>query len=180
MEDMKRCSWCGETKPPDQYYKDERRRGGLQSRCIDCCRERENSRYIERQSEPKTVPMEKQCPSCGVVKFASSFYVSKSRSQGLESYCKTCLSRRKKKSKYGLDAENLDKLITNQNERCAICGRSQDIMALCVDHDHITGNVRGLLCASCNHVLGHAHDNVEVLLSAVAYLQDCTTSIVAV
>ena len=44
-------------------------------------------------------------------------------------------------------------------------------MKLCVDHDHITGEIRGLLCQQCNKGLGDFADSVEYLKSAVAYLQ---------
>jgi hypothetical protein len=40
------------------------------------------------------------------------------------------------------------------------------------DHDHKTGEIRGLLCFMCNHILGHAEDNKETLLKAAAYLDN--------
>jgi hypothetical protein len=42
---------------------------------------------------------------------------------------------------------------------------------LCVDHDHNTGKVRGLLCLNCNMVLGLVYDNTQTLLNLVAYLK---------
>ena len=44
--------------------------------------------------------------------------------------------------------------------------------ALCVDHDHTTGEIRGLLCANCNLGLGALGDNVRSLKRALAYLGD--------
>ncbi len=43
---------------------------------------------------------------------------------------------------------------------------------LCVDHDHKTGEIRGLLCDSCNNGLGRFKDNPEILASALSYLQN--------
>jgi hypothetical protein len=58
-------------------------------------------------------------------------------------------------------------------ESCEICGirweEGQD--KLCLDHDHNTGKIRGVLCKHCNHVLGHAYDSINTLESAVFYLR---------
>jgi hypothetical protein len=42
---------------------------------------------------------------------------------------------------------------------------------LVIDHDHTTGEVRGLLCPTCNAGLGHFKDSPELLLKAALYLQ---------
>lgn len=52
---------------------------------------------------------------------------------------------------------------------CCNCGSSENIV---VDHDHETGIVRGALCRCCNLILGHAKDNVGVLLGLVEYLRN--------
>jgi hypothetical protein len=44
--------------------------------------------------------------------------------------------------------------------------------ALGVDHDHITGKVRGLLCNDCNLGIGHFKDNIEKLKLAIKYLEE--------
>lgn len=50
---------------------------------------------------------------------------------------------------------------------CTICGSTDRLVP---DHDHTTGEVRGILCDSCNHGLGNFADNVERLRAAVRYL----------
>lgn len=61
---------------------------------------------------------------------------------------------------------------------CSVCGQPETVVwrgsvkSLAIDHDHVTGAVRGSLCMSCNLLLGHAHDNVTTLRAAVRYLED--------
>jgi len=64
-------------------------------------------------------------------------------------------------------------LVAKQRGRCAICQKEHPASnRLYVDHDHVTKQVRGLLCRHCNLLLGHAFDSVETILSAVAYLRE--------
>lgn len=81
---------------------------------------------------------------------------------------------RKLKSKYGLTVAQYDQLMAEQGGRCAICGTSGPDAArwgkLVVDHDHETGEVRGLLCSNCNCAIGLLGDSPEVLRSAAEYL----------
>lgn len=78
------------------------------------------------------------------------------------------------RNKYGLSAKQIKEMFNSQANRCAICGTDKDFGGRWdkphIDHDHADGRVRGLLCSHCNLVLGHAKDNVEILLKAAAYL----------
>ena len=64
-------------------------------------------------------------------------------------------------------------ILKDQNDCCAICGRHKDEFSrnLSVDHDHDTGNHRGLLCGDCNIALGGFKDSIDLLASAVFYMQ---------
>ena len=72
------------------------------------------------------------------------------------------------KRRYGLTFEEFD----NLPKQCAICGNNTDLV---IDHDHKTGNFRGVLCRRCNLGLGHFNDNPALLLKAVDYLLDVLT-----
>lgn len=74
---------------------------------------------------------------------------------------------------YKLTPEDFDRMLSEQNGRCAICG-SGDTKTnghMSVDHDHLTGKVRGLLCGSCNVGLGQFKDDPIRLAAAIKYLQ---------
>lgn len=64
-----------------------------------------------------------------------------------------------------------DAQLRKQGGGCAICGEPPKSRRLHVDHDHLTGDVRGLLCWTCNAVLGRARDNVARLQGAALYLK---------
>ena len=82
---------------------------------------------------------------------------------------------------YGFDQKELEKMKVEQNNKCAICGSGGFIMGkhgtkkLVVDHDHVTGQVRSLLCHNCNRGLGLFQDNYSLLRNAAKYLQDHNT-----
>jgi Recombination endonuclease VII len=77
--------------------------------------------------------------------------------------------------KYGLTPDGFAELNAAQGGLCAICGsdavlRTDSDGTLYVDHDHKTGEVRGLLCALCNSGLGSFRDRSDLLNAAVEYL----------
>ena len=74
------------------------------------------------------------------------------------------------KSLYGITLEQVDKMKKDQKGLCATCGRKPDT-TLCVDHDHTTGKVRGLLCNQCNRALGLLRDDIDILRQSVKYLR---------
>ncbi len=84
--------------------------------------------------------------------------------------------RRSILKKYGLTNEEYDELLEAQQGRCGICGTDKTGHSknkyFCVDHDHKTSKVRGLLCYKCNIALGHFQDNPSILLRAVEYLDN--------
>ncbi len=74
---------------------------------------------------------------------------------------------------YGIDLDRYNLLLETQGGGCAICGDTTADSAgrnLHVDHCHTTERVRGLLCSSCNSILGRAKDNPTILERAAQYL----------
>jgi hypothetical protein len=74
------------------------------------------------------------------------------------------------KSKYGITQAEYDIMLSNQNGGCAICFRKPGKRPLHVDHDHSTGQVRGLLCHQCNWYLATVESDEAILLRLEAYL----------
>jgi hypothetical protein len=79
---------------------------------------------------------------------------------------------RKLQARYGITVDEADALMTARDWCCEICGRGAEafVRGLCIDHDHRTGRVRGILCPLCNAGIGHLSENPAVLAAARAYL----------
>lgn len=118
----------------------------------------------------------KTCTGCKEEKPIEEFYRFGGR--GRRPKCKTCEapSRREYhlKTTYGIEWDEYEALLEKQGGVCAICRRDCRDSAkgvLCVDHDHDTGEIRGLLCSQCNAGLGNLSDNPEVIYAAASYLE---------
>ena len=72
--------------------------------------------------------------------------------------------------KKGYNADEVEKFISKQEQRCSICGVIPE-KRLCLDHCHKTGKIRGLLCENCNRGIGMFQDDVAALKQAIAYLE---------
>lgn len=79
------------------------------------------------------------------------------------------------KANYGITPEQYDEMLAYQQGRCAVCGGTDPFAKhhnlFAVDHDHITGKVRGLLCAKCNTGIGQLRDDPDLLIAAAAYVR---------
>lgn len=85
---------------------------------------------------------------------------------------KEAAHERRVQSTYGLPPGTYGILYNFQGRTCAGCRRAKGISKkLAVDHDHSTGRVRGLLCSTCNRLLGHFRDDPETFLRLAAYLK---------
>lgn len=79
---------------------------------------------------------------------------------------------------YGISLDEFNKILVDQGGTCAICHQPEtrktvqgNVRDLSVDHDHINGIVRGLLCSACNMALGYFQDDPGRLQAAINYLQ---------
>ncbi len=140
----------------------------------------------------------KRCSRCKSLKPVGDFYLRRTakgtpcRAQP----CKTChsglmadayadpeVAARAKDNylrwKYGISRVEYDVLFAAQGGVCAICRnaetrvnpRTGTVRLLAVDHDHLTGAIRKLLCSACNRGLGFFKDDLRLLRAAVSYLE---------
>ena len=137
--------------------------------------------------------MDKWCCQCDKTKDVSEFYKNKSRKDGRNGVCKSCMKEvrpeygnyyeternRTLKKRYGITLDEYNKLHEKQKGLCAICNKPETrlgphgkVQSLSVDHDHKTGEVRGLLCDEHNKALGHFDDEIILLKEALKYLEN--------
>lgn len=147
-EQTKRCPRCGIVKPLTrehfQYY--IRGRTG----------------NVERMSH---------CKACQLIAKRASI----SKNPGKHRQKRYRLELRKK---YGMTQEDYDVKFKEQGGLCAICQqpetmrrRGGSLSPLSVDHNHRTEEIRDLLCSRCNHMIGMAKENPEVLRIAADYIE---------
>jgi hypothetical protein len=127
------------------------------------------------------------CPKCDEVKSVEDFCKDFHNKRGIAAYCRECLSKKGKtayvnhkdryvkaylKRKYGMTLTEYDEMLKSQGGVCKICKKSPtDNKRLCVDHCHKTLKVRGILCDGCNLTIGKMNDDVNLLRSAIDYLE---------
>ena len=99
---------------------------------------------------------------------------------GSQKFCKTCIPHQQARSVWSnwqIAWPKFEELFRLQNGVCAGCkcvmtqGVRKCPTTLCVDHDHLTGEVRGLLCHRCNTTLGHVDDRADVLRALALYVE---------
>lgn len=111
----------------------------------------------------------KKCCTCKQER--ADFNRNASTPDGLQNQCRECQREAKFKHRYGISSADVDRMMAEQRNRCAICGDHFATTKAVVDHDHSTGAVRGLLCHPCNVLLGQARDDEAILQAAIEYLR---------
>jgi hypothetical protein len=113
------------------------------------------------------------CTRCKVEKPATpeAFPLHNGKKNGLDSWCRACRATYRSENCRGrhrdvISNEDLISLKTTTTQ-CVICGSEEKLV---VDHDHVTGQVRGMLCNHCNRGLGHFRDDPLLLEFAAQYL----------
>lgn len=146
----------------------------------------------------------KYCNKCNSVQVKTAFCKNKRAKDGLCAYCKNCMNKQTKTYKeqrdnlmtkeeisiwnkqralkymYGITFDAYTELLKKQAYKCRVCGTPEAELdrKLAVDHDHVTGKVRALLCVSCNNGLGRFKDSPVLLRIAALYLEETNKMVV--
>lgn len=125
----------------------------------------------------------KHCPRCNNNLPATSvnYYTSSTEIDGLNRYCKKCAVKNSSeankrtggnlKQKWRLSKEQYAFMLSQQDGKCAICGKSSGQRRLDIDHCHASGHIRGLLCNRCNQAIGLLGDNHNIIKNALSYIE---------
>lgn len=145
------CTKCKEVKTDDSFQKDSSRICGINTRCKACVSKRRQSpKYRNYDLEYNRTYAKKN----------AEFIKKRTRKNNIRKL-------------YGLTQEEFTKMSSAQDDKCAICFihvSETKYSNLCIDHDHSTGDVRGLLCDTCNRAIGLLKDSADVLISAAQYV----------
>ena len=116
--------------------------------------------------------MVKRCSNCKKEKPFTDFYFYNSKTRGYSwysSYCKKCQAQLQRTHRYGITVKQIRELKKSQLNCCAIC-KEKLKKIFNIDHCHVTGKVRGILCTRCNTGLGKFKDSTILLTEAFVYL----------
>jgi 23S rRNA G2069 N7-methylase RlmK/C1962 C5-methylase RlmI len=148
--------------------------------CTKCKTEKLESDFYEVRRKNKPIKLTARCKKCTCEDTAYSKKSDLSRESSKRAsmrWKQQNLERVKNKELervYGISLDQYNAMLLVQEEKCAICEKefaNNQRRNLYVDHCHISGKVRGLLCQKCNQGLGLFDDNISFLEKAVSYLQ---------
>jgi recombination endonuclease VII len=166
-EGQKTCKTCKLRKPRFEYTRDRYTADGLTYACSKC---RTGSARQVRVTDPLGSI---RCSQCEERKNPSDFSPNRRNRSGRQSCCKLCNTKWTRARKRGLTLDQVERLDRAAEGKCQTCGEGPKGARkfLCIDHDHATGRIRGLLCNSCNRILGLVKDSPERLRAMAAYLE---------
>lgn len=174
------CTTCKTDKPLSEYYL-RKERGKHNASCKDCVKAKQKARPIQdleaRKQYRKQYYQDNKAAIAVKAKEWNDKNKDKVKQAQKERYQNIKHERRVNSLKqlYGITAADYERMLADQGGACAICGstdhKSSRTKYFAVDHDHTTGEVRGVLCHSCNKGLGLLQDNPKVLKAAASYLE---------
>ncbi len=157
---VKTCRDCGICKPFNDFYVNQGSRDGYRPECKACNLATRRAKYLEnpRPYIDRVLKWQRE---------NRERYLERMREYNSTPAKQVSNRKSHLKRKYGLTLDAFDALLASQGGGCAICGKPEVDN---VDHDHETGDVRGILCWNCNVGIGQFEDDEDRLASAMAYV----------
>lgn len=136
----------------------------LRKGCPSSCR----SRSLTPETKHRRLTEPRTCRLCNKSKPPSAYKSHKGF------ICKKCERRKSLLGKYGITLDDYARMFREQDGKCFICRTPPTVEeeVLCVDHHHLSGVVRKLLCFSCNSAIGYIHESVERAIAIANYLTE--------
>lgn len=164
------CNKCGEPKPcTEEFFRPHGHAKGFRGACREC--EAKDRRDAYAKNPERHIQAAKKW--CRENRERHNATKRNWVRHNLEKHNAT-----RRKSQYGITDSEFQNLFETQKGKCAICGfqfpgqnTGDRNSSPHVDHCHTTGKVRGLLCGQCNKGIGALKDSLELVESAVYYLQ---------
>jgi hypothetical protein len=165
--DSKHCHICGELKPSADFYKSAGMRDGHRNDCKTCNLADKKKRY---DADP--------AKHIAAVKRWQQENSERLNAYRREYRKRDDVKRRSRdayyRKQYGKTADEVDEIVELQGGACLICkvDLPERLGSRHLDHDHVTGQIRGVLCIDCNHGIGKLKDSPDLLMRAVVYLRE--------
>lgn len=163
--ETKRCTKCGEVKPLSEYYAHSGCKNGCANSCKKCQYKQQHALYLKDHEASKAYKRELYYRHREKVLATQKEY---NKTHKKEIHDKTM------RALYGINEIEYERLREMQNGKCAICGIhwSELDKSLCVDHNHNTGAIRGLLCYRCNLAISYLNDSRVNAFKVIEYLEN--------
>jgi hypothetical protein len=155
------CTKCKYDKKRIEFRLDKSTKSGLYPWCNDCVKIQSRSYYNRNRETIIAKASEYQKTKPEVTKRAQKKWRDSN---------KDTIRNNQWLRKFGLTTEQVESMFSSQGGHCAICKNPN--IKLCVDHDHTTNKIRGILCSKCNSAIGLLQDSAEVILAAYNYLKE--------
>ncbi len=173
---MKRCTKCNKSKVSSLFPKDR-------NVCKLC--------YAKQKADLQKTPKSKTSHAKAVLKYSKSKKGRKVKEKEYEKnrvigwdafYIKYNGRARTLKGRYNITVEYFNRMLLEQKGLCGICGNPETAtrkstsgivrtLQLSVDHNHETGEIRGLLCSKCNLAISYFKEDIKYMANAISYIE---------
>lgn len=161
------CTACRKRKPLEDFTKWSKGRDGLSPHCR-ACKKKKRLAYMNRNRATLSKRQrEYRLKNLDAIKTYAKKYYQQNKTLFRQHRTKNL------RKKYRITNADFDRMAESQGYVCAICRSLPQprFGVLCVDHDHATGVVRGLLCHNCNSAIGLLKESAEIVHSAFKYME---------